>query len=191
MDFKYKKMKKFLLVFMAMLSIISISCQQKNGGYKKEKLKIVETKPTKTITPFKEKWARGKIATKWIRVEKDKKGYLIYEPCDGNTPSIDFTKNKNLVEINYNLESENIDYEYITYIQNDNNLFIDISKNKKNIKSFRIKEFDSKNQLVTIEFDGIKWLMTPFENIDCFRKLENVCKDHKVSELEFSPIDIE
>lgn len=183
-------MKKFLLVFLAMLSIIFISCQQKNDGYKKEKLKIVETKPTKAITPFKEKWARGKIPTKWIRVEKDEKGYLIYEPCDGDTPIIDFAKNKNLVEINYNVESENIDYEYISYIQNDNNLFINLSKDKKEIKSFRIKEYDAKNQLVTIEFDGVKWLMTPYENKNTFRKLENICKDHKVSELEFLPIDV-
>lgn len=183
-------MKTNIFIFLNIIFLNFYSCQQKPSIINQENLNIVEIKPIKKIIPFKEKWAREKLPTKWIEVKKDSKGYLIYLPCDGSTRSFDFQKEIGVLEIVNQIESPTqIDYEYSTNIQNDNWFILEFGKNKKSLFSLKGAEYDKINQLVLFKFNDEKILVTPYENYDNFRKVENKCANEKVPELQFENIN--
>lgn len=177
------KLRIQIIPFIILAFSITISCQ------KNKKLNIIETKPTSTIKPFQKDWARKNIPQKWIEIKRDKTGYLIYQPCDGNTLTIDFKKNINLLEIRNQIEPQNIEYDIREDINSDNKFFISFSKNEKQILEIEGKEYDSSNQIALVKIDHNFYLMTPYENKDSFRKIENKCEKEKVAELEFLPIN--
>lgn len=176
------KLKICTFLILILLFLVLNSCE-KNAG-----LNIIETSPTKSIKPFQKAWAR-KPATKWIEVKADKKGYLVYKPCDGNTFSIDIKYQTDVAEIRYPIESIFVRYDYITTVNNDDNFFVYLSNEGKEVLQFKINEYDGKNQIVLLKLENKQYLMTPYKNKDFFRKIENKCENGKVSELEFLPIN--
>lgn len=177
------KLKPQIILFIALVFSITISCQ------KNKKLNIIETNPTSSIKPFQKDWARKNIPQKWIEIKKDEKGYLIYQPCDGNTMTIDFKKKINFLEIRNPIETQNIEYDIREDINSDNKFFISFSKNKKQILEIEANEYDAMNQIALLKIDNSYYLMSPYENKDSFRKIENKCEKEKVDELEFLPIN--
>lgn len=176
------KLKTVIIFITFLFFSITISCQ------KNLKLNIIETNPISSITPFHKDWAK-KPSSKWIEIKKDSKGYLIYQPCDGNTFIIDWKTKAGILEIRYQIEPQYINYDIREDINSDNKFFIDFSKDKNTIAKIEAKEYDSKNQIALFKIHNQHYLMTPFENKDSFRKLENKCEKEKVSELEFLPIN--
>ena len=87
------------------------------------------------------------------------------------------------------LSRTQVNYDIREDINSDNKFFIDFSKDKNTIAKIEAKEYDSKNQIALFKIHNQHYLMTPFENKDSFRKLENKCEKEKVSELEFLPIN--
>lgn len=177
------KLKTQIILFIAVAFSIAISCQ------KNKKFNIIETKPTSPLNPFQKDWARKDIPQKWIEIKKDEKGYLIYQPCDGNTITVDFKKKINLLEIRNQIETKNIEYDIREDINSDNKFFISFSKNKKQILEIEGNEYDAINQIALLKIDNNYYLMTPYENKNSFRKIENKCEREKVNELEFLPIN--
>lgn len=182
---------KFNIILFANIIFINFySCQQNTNKIITEKINISETEPTEKTIPFKEKWAREILPTKWIEVKKDSKGFLIYLPCDGNTRVFDFRKDKGVAEFTNQIEAPfMLKYENWNSIQNDNWFWIQLFKNGKIILSVKGTEYDNNNQVVLFQLNDEKILVTPFENYDNYRKIENVCKDSKVSELKFETIN--
>lgn len=176
------KLKPQIILFIALVFSITISCQ------KNKKLNIIETNPTSPIKPFQKDWARKNIPQKWIEIKKDEKGYLIYQPCEGNTVTIDFNANSGIEIINQ-LEIKKIEYDIRDEINSDAKFFINFSKNKKQVFEIEATEYDSKNQIALFKIENHYFLMTPFENKDSFRKIQNMCVKEKVDELEFLPIN--
>ena len=176
------KLKPQIILFIALVFSITISCQ------KNKKLNIIETNPTSPIKPFQKDWARKNIPQKWIEIKKDEKGYLIYQPCEGNTVTIDFNANSGIEIINQ-LEIKKIEYDIRDEINSDAKFFINFSKNKKQVFEIEATEYDSKNQIALFKIENRYFLMTPFENKDSFRKIQNMCVKEKVDELEFLPIN--
>jgi len=178
------KLKIKTVLYLRLTLSIIISCQNN------QKIKIIETKATASIKPFQKNWTRENIPQKWIEIKKDKGGYLIYEPCDGNTVSIDFKKKKNVAQIRYQIETQNIEYDVTENINSGNKFFISFTKNKKQVLDIEATEYDAQNQIVLFKIDKHDtYLMTPINNKDSFRKVENKCEQGKVSELEFLPIN--
>ena len=175
----------FFIPLILFFSVSFLSCQKKSS----QKLNLIESNPTKAITSFKSDWARENVPLKWIEVKKDSKGYLIYKPCDGETFFIDFNPKKKSAEIHWALEPEYIEFYYLTTINNDKDFFVLLAEKEKTIFEAKFKEYDSKNQIVRVTFDDYEFLMTPFVNLNSFRKIENKCDKKKVSELEFLPIN--
>lgn len=176
------KLNSQIIVFIAVISSIIISCE------KNKKRNILETKPTSSTHSFQKDWARKNIAQKWIEIKKDEKGYLIYQPCEGNTVTIDFNANSGIEIINQ-LEIKKIEYDIRDEINSDAKFFINFSKNKKQVFEIEATEYDSKNQIALFKIENHYFLMTPFENKDSFRKIQNMCVKEKVDELEFLPIN--
>ncbi|KFC22204.1 hypothetical protein [Epilithonimonas lactis] len=176
------KLNSQIIVFIAVISSIIISCE------KNKKRNILETKPTSSTHSFQKDWARKNIPQKWIEIKKDEKGYLIYQPCEGNTVTIDFNANSGIEIINQ-LEIKKIEYDIRDEINSDAKFFINFSKNKKQVFEIEATEYDSKNQIALFKIENHYFLMTPFENKDSFRKIQNMCVKEKVDELEFLPIN--
>lgn len=125
------------------------------------------------------------IQKDWIKVEKDKNGYLIYHPCDGETETIKLEDGR--LTINWRLEdSQKFELEKFTRLTK-NNAFRADAYDLENKIGFEInaKIIDYKNGIVLWEFNGNKWLMTPKENIKGFRIIKNNCKTVKKKELVF------
>lgn len=163
-----------------------LSCK---GQSKTTELDITTTYPKINLRKIPKTWKNlSAIQKEWIKVEKDKDGYLIYEPCDGNTETIKFENGT--ININWRIEGEKYSYEKFTRITGNNSFRLD-AYGIENKKSFEInaKIVDSKNGIVLWEFDGVKWLMTPKENYKSFRIVKNNCETEKKPELEFLPID--
>ena len=158
--------------------------QNKNG-----ELHITTTYPKINHRRIPKTWKRiSAIQKEWIKVEKDKDGYLIYKPCDGNTETIKFDNGN--ININWRIEGEKYSYEKFTRIT-ENKSFRLNAYGIESKKSFEIQAriVDSKNGIVLWEFNGVKWLMTPKENYKSFRIIKNNCETEKKPELEFLPID--
>ena len=158
------------------------------GQNKNDKQDIIVTEPKSTNTKIHQTWkSLSAIQKEWIKVEKDKNGYLIYDPCDGSNPTIKF--DKGYLVINSTLESDKFSFEKFTRITGNKSFRLD-AYNKENKTWFEIKAkiIDNKNGIVLWELSNVKWLMTPIENRDKFRQIKNNCPREKKSELKFLPV---
>ena len=158
------------------------------GQVKKEKLNIIVTEPKSTNTKIPQTWKTlNSIQKEWIKVEKDEKGYLIYDPCDGTTPTIKF--DKEYIIINSIWESEKFSFEKFTRITGNKSFRLDAyNKETKTWFEIKAKIIDNKKGIVLWQFGDAKWLMTPIENKEKFRKINNDCIHNKTKELRFLPV---
>ena len=150
---------------------------------------ITITQPKTTNKGIAKSWESMKaFQYKWIKVEKDEKGYLIYDPCEGNPPTISIEDGR--IIIDYNVE-EPLSYsiEKITRLKGNKAVFISCFREADNKQiDIECKIFDTKNGLVCWEFEGHKWYMTPYENSNSFRQIINNCPLNKKKELTFIKI---
>ena len=149
-----------------------------------EKLDLIITEPKSNNTEIPSYWkSLSSIQKEWIEVEKDKDGYLIYEPCDGNTPTIKFERGK--LVIKPQIEPEEIcEYDKFTRLTGDKSFRMDTK-----FGEIKATIFDYKKGLVLWEINGDKQLMTPIENSKNFRHIKNNCPDEKRNELKFDSIE--
>ena len=151
-----------------------------------EKLDLTITQPKSENRKIPKSWkSLGSIQQNWIKVEKDDKGYLIYEPCDGETPTIKLVKGD--LHIKPQIEPEQV-FTIVKFTRTKSNkgLMIDIYPgNNEEISSVYAEIIEPQNGLVLWEIGKEKLIMTPFENAINFRKIKNNCPDYKRGELKF------
>jgi hypothetical protein len=190
---KSRNMKILLYIF---FSFILIPCngQSKTGDKKNIEKRNTEldlkiTYPKINHREIPQTWkSLDAIQKDWIKVEKDKDGYLIYQPCDGKTETV---KLDGRLTINWRIEEpQKFELEKFTRLT-ENKEFRADAYDIENKIGFEIKAriVDYKNGIVLWEFNGIKWLMTPKENFKSFRIIKNNCETEKRKELEFLPIE--
>jgi len=177
-------MKFIIYIFI----FLGFSCNgQSKTDVEKPTLNLTTTYPKSNLREIPKTWKSLKaIQKEWIKVEKDKDGFLIYEPCDGDTETIKFEKAG--ISINWRLEGENYSFEKFTRITGNNAFRMDAGNKGKGFE-IKARIVDSENGIVLWEFDGVKWLMTPKENYSRFRIIKNNCKTEKKPELTFLPIE--
>ena len=159
------------------------------GQTKTTELNITTTYPKISLRKIPKTWkSLTAIQKEWIKVEKDIDGYLIYEPCVGDTETIKFEHGN--ININWRIEREKYSYEKFTRITGNNSFRLD-AYGIENKKNFKIKAtiIDHINGIVLWEFDSVQWLMTPKENYKSFKIVKNNCDTEKKTELEFLPIE--
>jgi len=151
-----------------------------------EKLDLTVTQPKSKKREIPKSWrSLAAIQKDWIKVEKDENGYLIYEPCDGSTPTISLNDG---FSMKWQIEPAYKFYrDKFTLITGNKSFRLDAYDNEKD-KTFEVfaEIVDSKNGLVLWKFNNEKWLMTPIENSNNFRHIKNNCPDYKRGELQFN-----
>lgn len=135
---------------------------------------------------------------KWIKIERDSSGYLVYEPCDkGSKWSVEIIKD----EIIYDLSQETPDTLTLLdlNILTPKNQFEIIGQNMYYTMTSVITIIDLEKRLYLLKWrlsphnDQIqprtgKMMMTKKENESDFRLIENNCDSVKIMEQEFLPI---
>jgi hypothetical protein len=169
--------------------IIGLTCNgQSKTDMKTPQLDLTITYPKINHREIPKTWISLKaIQNEWIKVEIDKDGYLIYQPCDGSTATIKFEKGEIL--INWGIEVQNYYIEKFTRIIGNTSFRLDASVNGQKSFEIKVRIVDYINGIVVWEFNGEKWLMTPKENYKYFRIIKNNCITEKRPELSFLPIE--
>ena len=127
------------------------------------------------------------IKIKWIKVERDSLGYLVYEPCNGETPMIII--DSEYLKIHWQLEDpRKLAIKKITRLTGSSSFYISASDKYGNMEFTAIMK-DGKQKLVLWTFGEIKWVMTPYENKNMFRQIDNPCPTERKPEIQFLPIE--
>ncbi len=142
----------------------------------------------------------------WTMLEKDTIGYLVYDPCDGATPTINIKGNDVLI-VQWQLEIMKYKIRRLTQINANDFLFScdntfqnDISNFGEPDITFQVRLVDKIKKIylwtwVTEIGEGIKvkdttrWVMTPTRYSAGFRKVNNPCPTEKKKEKVFLPIE--
>jgi hypothetical protein len=163
-------------------------CSAAYGQSKNDKSNITVTEPKSTNAKIHKTWkSLDAIQKEWIKIEQDEKGYLIYDPCDGATPTIKF--DEGYIVINSGLESAKFNYEKFTRFTGNASFRLNAyNTESKTWFEIKAKIIDNKKGIVLWEFSGVKWLMTPIENKEKFRTIKNNCPTKKRKELKFLPV---
>lgn len=127
------------------------------------------------------------IPKKWIKVERDSLGYLVYDPCNGGAPII--TIDSGYVTIYWQLDgpSKLVINKY-TRLTGNRSFYINTADEGGNIEFTAVLKND-KLKLVLWTFGDFKWVMTPYENKEEFRQLKNPCPTEMKPEKQFLPVE--
>jgi len=142
-----------------------------------------------TLTSFAQTTRNGldKIPKKWILLEKDSIGYLVYDPCNGDTPMI--VIDNNYVTIYWQIDAPS-KYAIMKFTsQSGNKKFLIDASNESGSIAFSVVIKDGKQKINLWTFQDIKWVMTPFDNRNNFRQVNNPCPAEMKSEKEFLPVE--
>lgn len=155
----------------------------------KEQLDLIVTQPKSGNRQISPTWNDlDAIQKNWIEVKKDEEGYLIYEPCDGDTRQISFKDG--FLYIKWQLEpAYKFSYEKFTRRSGNKSFQLEAYEKETKTSSILMAEIvDYKNGLVMWNVNGEKWLMTPIENSEKFRHVKNNCPDYKRNEVTFAEV---
>ena len=147
-------------------------------------LKTTPAKPGSRKIPARWKSLQA-IQKDWIGVEKDKKGYLIYDPCCGTTNTISF-KDGSLFIKWWMEDAYEFRYEKFTRVTGNKSFRMDAVQENLEMQTEIIATiYDNEEGLVLWQFGDHQWLMTPLENVQKFRHIKNNCPDYKRHEITF------
>lgn len=124
---------------------------------------------------------------KWIKVERDSLGYLVYDPCNGGTPMI--TIDSGYVTIYWQLDSPNslVINKFIRLVGN-RSFYMNAADKGVNCE-FTVEVKNDTQKLILWSFDDFKWVMTPYENKSEFRQVNNPCLTEMKTEKQFLPVE--
>ena len=143
---------------------------------------------------------KSEVFGNWIKLERDNKGYLIYNPCNGNNNFININNDFAI----FNLSQELPDTLKVNDIKVSNSLreiVFSTTHEFYNINSsLKIIDFDKKLYLLkwklitksnnNIQREG-KMMVTKSNYSKSFRLINNPCNKEKTTELKFLPIEYE
>jgi hypothetical protein len=128
---------------------------------------------------------------KWTRLERSENGYVVYQPCDGSTPTIEI-KHLDLA-INWQLEREEHNVKDIIRVS-DTTFEITCDDSQFNIK---VKWLDKEKTRALWKFQYvgdsaiIKWVMCPTKLKTRFPYVDNPCPTEMKFEKIFLPVNID
>ena len=150
---------------------------------------------TSLITSFqvveKPLTAKPNFPNKWTRLERNENGYVVYQPCDGSTPTI-VIKNSTLT-MNWQLEPDEHILKDIFRIS-DTTFEISCDNSQFNIK---VKWLDKEKTKALWKFQYmgdsniIKWVMCPTKLKNKFPYVDNPCPAGMKLEKIFLPVNID
>lgn len=127
------------------------------------------------------------IPRKWIMVERDSSGYLIYDPCNGGTPMI--TMDSGYITVFWQLDApDKLVINKFTGQAGNRSFYINAVGGGRNME-FTAAIKDDKQYLVLWTFGGHKWVMVPFEWKDKLRQVDNPCHTQMKVEKQFLPVE--
>lgn len=131
----------------------------------------------------------GNFPKQWISLKKINNEFVVYDPCDGNTTSIEITDNS--VIFYYQLEPD-ADVIYALKNLTENLLELELrtvpQKTKSEKTKLAIKPTELENVfLLTYSFGN--WYVTPKEKVSEFELIVNHCP--KTKRMEFNGFDKE
>ncbi len=127
------------------------------------------------------------IPTKWIKLERDSLGYLVYTPCDGETPAISI--DSGYITIYWQLDApEKLSIEKFTRLKGNKAFYINAFDGTDNTE-FNVEIKNGKKHIILWTFGDFKWVMTPFEYKSTFRQVNNPCPTEMKPEKEFLPVE--
>ncbi|WP_297984944.1 hypothetical protein [uncultured Chryseobacterium sp.] len=123
---------------------------------------------------------------KWIEIKKDKNGFLIYKPCDGETPFLIITEK----EIKYYSQIEEPAIYLINSFKKQENKKLIYAKDNKGSTIFFTANLNQNNENYILwdwEINNIKYQMLTINMNESkkMRVIKNPCENDKAKELEF------
>ena len=145
-------------------------------------------------------WAENsELFGTWVNLERDDKGYLIYEPCDGGYTNIIDINNDIVI---YDLGHESPDtliIDEVKILESSNQIEFLATHELYHMRSImKIIDFDKKLYLWKWELSPIsspnnkrkgKMMMTRKDFEKDFRFIDNPCDNERVPEKVFLPIE--
>lgn len=169
------KGKLTLVLLIIIISTISCISNAENGS----------------STKIPENWESiNDLQGEWVNIERDSTGYLLYEPCDGQTPGI-VVSNDSLILRHQLEEPTALPIEKVS-ISGDS-ITINTSSNILTAEFiFKLVEPNAEHILLKWKYmDGSrgKQVITKKELAKNLRKVENPCEKEKVPEYQFLPVE--
>ena len=168
-------MKKFTTTIIILIFIFSFT--RKPGNEWKNKSEIIGT---------------------WVNLERDDKGYLIYDPCDGNNNYITITENNAIYDLGHE-GPDTLKINSVKILSTSNEIEFLSTHEFYTIKSImKIIDFDKKLYLLKWELSPKnspndlrkgKMMMTRKKYEKDFRFIDNPCDYGKIPEKIFLPIE--
>lgn len=164
--------------------------------------KLIEKAPQlseDSLPPFPVIWSSLKaIPTHWTKLERDEKGYLVYDPCDGNTPTIIIDKD-NITIYSQIDQPDVLSIDKFTRLK-DNKAFYLRATNHNLSAEILSTIVDAKRKLVLWQIDlswngnqsaksQMRMVMSPEPYAKTFRVLKHPCKNVKEAEKAFLPVE--
>ncbi len=168
------------MIFLTM----AVACQKKDSATSEKSAPL-------------EKWNNlSEVSKDWIQLERDTDGYLIYDPCDGDTPRLKIDSGR--IDLYFRLDDPyKFGIDKYTRTLNSKGLMV-FGIGKFGTVTANAKIVDPKNKLVLWTFEindkqlgnsEFKWVMTPKSYEKEFRHVDNPCPTEKISEKVFLPIE--
>jgi len=145
------------------------------------------------------KWKNeSELIGNWINIERDDKGYLIYDPCDGNTNFIDISKEYVIYDLGHE-GPDTLKIEKVDILTSTDKIEFIATNEFYSIKSI-LKKIDSKEKLFLLKWKltpvidkgnerNGKMMMTRMKFEKDFRFIDNPCDSGKIPEKKFLPIE--
>ena len=140
----------------------------------------------------KEKWNNlNDLNGEWIELERDKEGYFLYDPCDGQTPEI-IIDNKSIL-LKHQID-EPTKFEISEYNITNDSILIK-SQNEILKAEFIFKLIKQKKNLILFKWNFPKYknqgkkIITRLKLAKKLRVVKNPCDIEKVPEQEFLPVE--
>lgn len=131
------------------------------------------------------------LTGEWTELERDKEGYFLYKPCDGDTPKILVTKDS--IKLIPQVETP-INLKISNYSITADSIVVNIASGNLNA------EFIFKTVEPNAEYILYKWYFPEYENrgkriitrsalAQKFRTVSNPCDNVKIPDQEFLPVE--
>ncbi|MBX7225497.1 MAG: hypothetical protein K1X55_05670 [Chitinophagales bacterium] len=129
----------------------------------------------------------NEIPKNWTMVERDSLGYLVYNPCNGNTPKI--TIDSGYITIFWQLDAPTkLSIDKFAIIIGNKSFYINTYDDGESTE-FTASLKDNQQQLVLWTFGDFKWVMIPAELENSFRTIDNPCPNEMKQEKSFLPLE--
>ena len=135
--------------------------------------------------------AWGTFPKKWVSLKRAKTGYVVYEPCDGKTPAIDFDSFKLTIEGQW--QDGPTDFEIRSFQKTGEHEYQTISISDWARVKLKMRLVGPKLNLWL--FDGfviegeseqyLRWVVTTESNSKKFPVIKNPCPTMKIPEKQF------